>query len=101
MNPMNNLTPIQLQLLATLGPVIGMIAGYIGAWNGIDQASATGVLMALIVASLTCYNAWVSRKSAQVTAVANLPEVKEVSLDKTKAGAASLEEATPNNVVAK
>lgn len=98
-NPLSNLTPIQLQILATLGPVIGFLAGYIAAWTGIDQASATGMVMALIIAALTAYNGWVSRKTAQVTSVANLPEVKNVILDASKPGATKLEDVTPDNVV--
>lgn len=100
MNPMNNLTPIQLQVLATMGPIIGAVAGYIAAWNGIDQASVTGMIMAALITGLTIYNAWVSRKTAQVTSVANLPEVKSVVLDKTEPATKALEEVTPNNVVA-
>lgn len=100
-NPLNNLTPIQLQLLATFGPIIGMFAGYFAAWRGIDQASATGIIMAVIVGALTIYNAWVARPTAQVTSVAQLPEVKEISLNKEVAGVSQLESVTPDNVVMK
>lgn len=98
MNPLNNLTPFQTQLLATFGPILGMIAGYFAAWWGIDQASALGIIMAAIVGLLTCYNAWITRTSAQVTGVANMPEVKNIVLDKTEKGAEPLKDVTPNNV---
>ena len=94
----NNLTPTQIQLLATFGPLIGWLAGYIGAWNGIDQGTMLGILTAIIVGGLSIYNMWISRKSAQVSAVANMPEVSNVVLDKDVPNAKAIEEATPNNV---
>lgn len=97
-NLMKNLTPAQLQILATIGPGVGFLAGYIGAWWGIDQASATGILMAAIVLGLTGYNLWIARTSAQVTGVANMPEVRNIVLDKSEEGAKSLQATTPNNV---
>lgn len=98
---MKNLTPAQLQILATIGPGLGFVAGYFGAWWGIDQASATGILMAVVILGLTGYNMWMSRKSAQVSGVAKLPEVDGIELNKGVPGAAALEAVTPNNVVSK
>ena len=100
-NLMKNLTPAQLQILATIGPAFGFLGGYIAAWTGIDQASATGILMAVIVLALTGYNLWMSRKSAQVSGVAKLPEVQAIELKKEEPAAAALEAVTPNNVVSK
>lgn len=100
-NLMKNLTPAQLQILAAIGPLLGGVAGYLAAWWGIDQASASGLVMAALVIGLTGYNAWMARKSAQVTGVAKLPEVDGIELNKGVPGAAHLEAVTPNNVVSK
>lgn len=96
---MNNLTPWQTQLMATLGPIIGLVAGYFAAWWGVDQATALGILTGAIAFVFSAYNLWITRKSAQVTSVANLPEVKTIELDRTKPETKDLAAATPNNVI--
>lgn len=95
----NNLTPTQIQLLATFGPLFGLFAGYFAAWRGIDQGTALGILMAVITGGLSIYNLYATRKSAVVGTVANMPEVKAVVLDRGKDNSHALEQVTPNNVV--
>lgn len=84
------------QLQTTLGPIIGLIAGYFAAWSGIDQAQAVGILTAVIGLVYAGYTAFITRKSAMVSNVAAMPEVKSVTL--TPSAPVSLVEATPNNV---
>lgn len=92
------------QIQTTIGPILGLVAGYFAAWWGIDQAQALGILTALCALGYTVYNAFITRKSALVTQVAGMDEVKKdggIILDKTVAGSAALEAATPNNVISK
>src|SRR5262245_14349313 len=95
----------QTQIITTLGPIFGLVAGYLAAWWGIDQAEAAGILTALIGIFCAVYNAIVTRKSAMITTVANMPEIKKdgegIVLDKTVPGSAALVASTPDNVVAK
>lgn len=86
------------QLTTSLGPILGLIAGYLAAWWGVDQATALGVLTALIGFVLAIYNAVITRKSAMVTQVANMPEVNKIELVPS---AKDLSQATPSNVVLK
>lgn len=60
-------------------------------WNYIIF-SAGGIIF-------TAYTAFVNRKSAVVSTVANMPEVSKVEVDKTVPGATALEASTPSNVV--
>jgi len=86
------------QLTTSLGPILGLIAGYLAAWWGVDQATALGVVTALIGFVLAIYNAVITRKSAMVTSVANMPEVNKIELVH---GATDLAKQTPSNVVTK
>lgn len=90
----------QTQIVTTLGPILGLIAGYFAAWWGVDQATALGVLTALIGLVAAAYNAVITRKSAQITSVANMPEVNKIELSKTP-NTAAINNATPDNVVVK
>lgn len=89
------------QLQTTLGPILGLIAGYFAAWWGIDQAQALGILTALCGVGYAVYNAFITRKSAMVSTVANMPEVNQVSLEKNVSANSSLMISTPDNVVIK
>lgn len=89
------------QIQVTLGPVFGLIAGYWASWLGIDQAQALGIVTALAGLLYAVYTAIITRKSAMVSNVAAMPEVNNVTLNKTDPGSAALEAATPANVVAK
>lgn len=88
------------QVVATAGPILGLMAGYFAAWWGVDNATALGVLTALLTFVVSGYNAWATRKTAQVTEVANMPEVKNIVLNKTEVKNSNLEANTPDNVVA-
>lgn len=88
------------QVVATAGPILGMLAGYFAAWWGVDQATALGVLTAGLTLVVSAYSAWATRKTAQVTEVANMPEVKAVVLNKAEVKSSNLEANTPDNVVA-
>lgn len=81
---------------------IGYLAGIAAAklpifdlmtWNYIFM-SMGGVLVTTVPFIL-------NRKSAVVTTVANLPEVKEVTLDKNASTTQGLNDSTPSNVVMK
>lgn len=86
------------QITTTLGPILGLIAGYFAAWWGIDQATALGVLTALIGLLYSVYTAFITRKSAMVSSVANMPEVAKIEINKSVPGASALTNATPDNV---
>lgn len=58
------------QLQTTLGPILGLVAGYFAAWWGIDQADALGILTALIGVGYAVYNAVITRKSGLISQVA-------------------------------
>ena len=82
--------------------IVGYVAGILATklpffdfvtWNYIIM-SAGGVIMVAATAIL-------NRKSAVVSTVANMPEVKSVELDKTSSGAQPLSDITPANVVMK
>lgn len=89
------------QLQTTLGPILGLVAGYFAAWWGIDQAQALGIVTAVAGVGYAVYTAVITRKSAMVSNVAAMPEVSSVTLDKAAPGTSALNEATPSNVVAK
>lgn len=91
------MNPTQIQ--ATFGPVLGLVAGYFAAWWGVDQATALGLVTAAVGFGYAIYTAVITRKSAIVTTVAQMPEVKSVQLNSTQA-AADLSAATPSNVKA-
>ena len=101
MNPLSNLTPRQTQFVATIGPILGLVAGYFAAWWGVDQATALGVLTAGVGFVFACYNFWITRASAQITGVASMTEVNSIELDKGAELTESLMKSTPENVVAK
>ena len=102
---MPNITQDQLMgLLRQLLPVLGGLALAFGVsqatvnyWiNVIFQIAGPLSIIAGIVWSLIANN-----KTSILTAAANLPEVKEITLDKKSEEAPALEAATPANVVQK
>lgn len=91
------------QLQATLAPIAAGVAGFLagrGAF-GFDQATWLTILTALGTAAATVWGAIATRKNAMVSTVAAMPEVKEVTLDKTVSTSKALDAATPDNVVTK
>jgi hypothetical protein len=96
------------QLQTTLAPIIAAIAGFLAGrgYFGLDQATWLSVIAGIGTAATAIWGAYTARKSALVTTVANMPEVKEVSLDASATGQAgtdvsALSRATPSNVVVK
>ena len=88
------------QITTTAAPIIAFLAG-LAAGRGLfgwDQATWITVLTGLAGLGATIWAAVTTRKTAMVTAVANMPEVKAVTLDATAPGAAAVSAATPSNV---
>lgn len=82
--------------------VIGYLAGIAAAklpW--FDFATWNYIIFTLAGVIMTAVTYIINRKSAVVTTVAKMPEVKSVQLDKTVTGSAALANATPNNVTVK
>lgn len=98
---MNNLTPAQTQFLATIGPLVGVIAGYFAAWKGIDAGALTGIILAAIGLVFAVMNFLATRRNTVVSQVANMPEVKEIVLNKNDPATPAMDAATPNNVITK
>ena len=88
------------QIQTTLAPLIAAFAGFLAGRGvfGLDAQSWIAIIGALLGAGATIWGAIATRKTAIVSQVAALPEVKEVTLDRTVAGTAALSNATPNNV---
>lgn len=87
------------QLVTTLAPLISFLAG-LAAGRGLfgwDVAQWTTVLGGIVGLGATVWAAITTRKSAQVSSVAAMPEVKEIKLESTPAGNA-LSASTPANV---
>lgn len=85
--------------------IVGYISGVLAAklpW--FDFATWNYIILGLGGVIFTGATAILNRKSAVVSTVANMPEVKSeggIVLDKTVPGAQALSAATPNNVVLK
>lgn len=98
------MNPTQIQ--TTLAPLAAAIAGFLAGkgYFGWDAQTWIAILGGVGTFAATIWGAIAARKSAMVTTVANLPEVKKdggVILDKTVPTTAALAAATPDNVVAK
>lgn len=92
--------PLQTNNTATV--IIGYIAGIAAAklpW--FDFATWNYIIFSVGGVGLTVYTALINRKTAVVSAVANLPEVNKIELDKSVPGATELAQVTPKEVVAK
>ena len=88
-------------ITSTVAPIVGMIAAALATKFGLDQNFVATALSAIVSAAATIYIGWSNRQSALVTAVANMPEVSKVELDKSKPATVALNQATPDNVVSK
>lgn len=64
----------------------------------IDEDMAAYVAGGVVAAAGSAWAWWINRPQALITSAANLPEVKNVTLDSTQAGTAALNAATPSNV---
>lgn len=88
------------QIITSAAPVIAFIAGLLAGRGvfGFDQATWITILTAVGGLGATIWAAFTTRKTAMVTAVANMPEVKSVSLEPSASGATAVAAATPGNV---
>lgn len=87
------------QIGTTLAPIISFLAGVLAAKNvfGLTSEAWANILGGVIVFGSTVWAAITTRKSALVSTVADMPEVKSVALQPTTAGHA-LDAVTPGNV---
>jgi hypothetical protein len=93
-NPLQTNNTIAMALAYATGVLASKFPFFDAAtWNSILLAA--GGLVAVL------YTAIINRKTAVVATVANMPEVNKVELDKDATGTAAIQNATPNNVVAK
>lgn len=104
-NVNNNSTPgitNPIQTNNTLTAIVAYVAGILVVKFPIfDLATWSTILTGVGGAVLAAYAAYTNRKTAVVAKVANLPEVKNVELDKTVQGTGAIAAATPDNVVLK
>lgn len=88
------------QIQTTAAPLIAFVAGILagrGAF-GLDAETWTLILGSLAGTIATIWGAIAARKAAIVTTVANMPEVKQVTLVPGAPGVEGLNQATPTNV---
>lgn len=92
-----------VQTQTTIAPIITFLAGLLAGKGvfGWDSATWIAVLGGAAGLAATIWAAVATRKSAMVSSVAAMPEVKEVALERTNENSRALNEATPNNVVIK
>lgn len=95
------MNPTQIQ--TTLAPVVAAVAGFLAGkgYFGWDSQTWIAIIGGIGTVVATIWGAAAARKNAMVTTVANLPEVKEITLDKTAPATQALDAATPDNVVKK
>lgn len=96
-NAVSITNPLQTNNTATM--LVGYLAGIAAAklpW--FDFATWNYIIMGIGGIVFTAYTAIINRKTAVVSVAANLPEVKNIELDKNVAGTIALNDATPNNV---
>lgn len=83
---------------STFGPLIAFFAGLLAGKGvfGLDAGTWTTVIGAVIAAGASVWGAIASRKSAQISSVAAMPEVQSVKLEPS--APSSITAATPSNV---
>lgn len=91
-----NQTQTQTGLAAIVAFFAGLLAGK-GVF-GFDTATWTQILGGAAGLAATIWTAIATRKTAMVTQVAQMPEVKAIKLDPFVAGSKDLDSATPENV---
>lgn len=103
MSNSTNSTINYTQLQTTLAPLVTAIAGFMAGkgYFGWDAQTWITVLGSVGTVAGIVWGSVAARKSALISTTASMPEVKEVTLDKTVAGTAALNAATPDNVVSK
>jgi tetrahydromethanopterin S-methyltransferase subunit C len=90
------MNPTQIQ--TTLAPILGIGASFLAArgWFGFDQNTWMTLIGSVGTIASIVWGAVAARKTAMVTTVANMPEVKDIKL--TSSAPASLTQSTPSNV---
>lgn len=88
------------QITTTLAPLIAFLAGLAAAkgFLGLDAGTWTTIIGAIVTAAATVWGAWTTRKTALVSTVAAMPEVKNVTLTPAAATSTLNTTATPANV---
>lgn len=83
---------------STFGPLIGFFAGLLAGKGvfGLDAATWATVIGAVVAGGVSIWGAITTRKSAQITQVAQMSEVQSVKLDASASKA--MIDATPSNV---
>lgn len=83
---------------STFGPLVAFFAGLLAGKGvfGLDAQTWTTVIGAVIAAAASVWGAIATRKNAQISAVAAMPEVQSVKLEPS--APATVLEATPGNV---
>ena len=103
-NKNSNLATITnpLQTNNTVLVAVGFAAGTLSSkFPFFDAATWNYIIMSVMGVVFVASSAVLNRKSAVVSTVANMAEVKNIDLDKTVVGSAPLAVATPDNVVVK
>lgn len=92
------MNPTQWQ--TSLAGIISFLAGLAAGRGlfGFDQATWITIITAVVGFAGVIWTAFTTRKSSIVTAVADLPEVKSITLDPTVSNSSSVAAATPANV---
>lgn len=83
---------------STFGPLVAFFAGLLAGKGvfGLDAQTWTTVIGAIIAAGASVWGAIATRKNAQISAVASMPEVQSVKLEPSAPSSIAL--ATPDNV---
>lgn len=98
-------TDMMLALLRQMLPVLGTLAATLG-WIAPEKVAplVSSILSAIgpiMILGSTVWSVFANTKSSILTSAAQMPEVKEVVLNKNSPNSAGLEDATPANVNAK
>lgn len=86
------------QIQTTAAPIIAFLAGLLAGRGvfGLDAATWATMIGAVIAFGATIWGAITTRKNAQISAVAAMPEVQSIKLEPS--APAAVLEATPSNV---
>lgn len=83
---------------STFGPLIGFLAGLLAGKGvfGLDATTWATVIGAILAAGASVWGAIATRKTAQISSVAAMPEVQSIKLEPSAPSSIAL--ATPSNV---
>lgn len=82
----------------TFAPIVAFLAGLLAGKGvfGLDAATWTTIIGAVIAFGATIWGVVATRKTAQISSVAAMPEVQSIKLEPS--APSSITAATPNNV---